>query len=198
MPNQQLNSLAPIPESYKPDRVGNAVIRLLRTSNDISTPEKLAALISDGNRLRYKDAEEDQRRVWIGLNIFALCRILHFQPPTAEDVELDSLLLDQMIMDNGKLSCLKREEMEEAFRRGIAKEYGEFYGITATSLVGFLRAYCRSEKRQAADAIIRAAEKEKEREGDKRFWKALLDREKIDGDFIPTWGPEKNFKKSEK
>lgn len=89
------------------------------------------------------------------------------------DVAIDCNFADQMIMDDEGIQCLKQVEMQEAFRRGIAKEYGEFYGITASSLVGFLRAFKTCEKRKKAIAILYAAEQKKVKTEDELFWKTL-------------------------
>lgn len=129
-------------------------MQIFRTSSDISSPEKLALVIGDTTIARYKDIPIETRKLWLGSQIYALCLILHYQTPSAEDVKLDCAFADQMIMDDEGIQCLKQVEMQEAFRRGIAREYGDFYGVTASSLVGFLKAYRTSKKRQDAIEIL--------------------------------------------
>ena len=151
----------------------DSAMQIFQTNNDISTPEKLAAVIADESIARYKDIPAEQRKLWIGSQIYALCLILHYQAPTATDVEMDCAFADQMIMDDSGISSLKQVEMQEAFRRGIAKEYGEFYGITASTLVGFLKAYRKSGKRAEALSQLYAAEVAKRRKDDSLFWETL-------------------------
>lgn len=173
MQNQQDNSLVPakryLPVLHKQD----SVTQIFQTSSDVSTPEKLALVIGDNTIARYKDIPADIRKRWIGSQIYALCLILHYQVPNEMDVAIDCNFADQMIMDDEGIQCLKQVEMQEAFRRGIAKEYGEFYGITASSLVGFLRAFKTCEKRKKAIAILYAAEQKKVKTEDELFWKTL-------------------------
>ena len=174
MQNQQDNSLAPA-KKYLPalPQHRDSAIQIFHTSSDVSTPEKLAAVIADPTIARYKDLPAETRQLWIGSQIYALCLILHYQAPAAEDVKLDCAFADQMIMDDEGIQCLKQVEMQEAFRRGIAKEYGEFYGITASSLVNFLKAYKASEKRAKALSLLNAAEQKRLKEEDELFWKTL-------------------------
>lgn len=105
-------------------------------------------------------------------------------------------MIDQAIMDDN-VRWLTQVEMQEAFRRGITKEYGEFFGITAGSVLQFLRGFMAGEKRQRAKALIRAEEARKEEEGKKRFWEEI-ERMKAEGLYVPTWGPNYNFKEDKK
>ena len=148
-------------------------MQIFRTNNDISTPEKLALVISDGTIARYADIPEGPRKLWIGSQIYALCMILHYQPPAPMDVEIDSAFADQMIMEDEGIRALKQVEMQEAFRRGISKEYGDFFGITAASLIGFLEGYMRSEKRAKAVGILRKQERDEQAAKDAKFWRAI-------------------------
>ena len=63
--------------------------------------------------------------------------------------------------------------MQEAFRRGINGEYGEFFGITAASLTGFLRGYMKAEKWQAMKAICYAEEQKKLKDGDRKLFEEM-------------------------
>ena len=148
-------------------------MQIFRTNSDISTPEKLAMVISDQSIARYRDIPEEPRKLWLGSQIYALCLILHYQPPSPMDVEIDANFADQMIMDDESVRSLKQVEMQEAFRRGIAREYGDFYGITASTLVQFLRAYRTSEKRAQAITLLYNQEQKELKEKDARFWEAI-------------------------
>ena len=176
MQNQQDNSLVPA-KRYLPalPQHRDSAIQIFQTSSDVSTPEKLAAVIADPSIARYKDLPANTRQRWIGSQIYALCLILHYQEPNPDDVKLDCAFADQMIMDDEGIQCLKQVEMQEAFRRGIANEYGKFYGITASSLVNFLKAYRTSEKRATAISILNSQEQQKRKAEDELFWKTLAE-----------------------
>ena len=166
-------------------------MQIFQTSSDISTPEKLAALLSNQAIARYKDLPPGIRKAWIGTQVYALSLILHYQTPNPMDVEIDSAFADQIIMED-EVASLRQVEMQEAFRRGIAKEYGDFYGITPATLLQFLKGYRASEKRQQAIAILYAKEKEETISQEKRleyelrahglqlpFWKSARDKKTV-------------------
>lgn len=161
-------------------------MQIFQTSNDISTPEKLASVISNPSIAKYRDIPEAIRKKWIGTQIYALCLILHYQAPSPVDVEVDCAFADQMIMDDKGLAALTQVEMQEAFRRGISKEYGEFYGITPSTLVGFIKAFRNSPKRQEAIAILYAQQKRKEMSA-KEQENRLLYELKSHGLQLPFW-----------
>ena len=57
-------------------------------------------------------------------------------------------------------------EMQEAFRKGAGKEYGDYFGITYASMLGFLRGYLKSEKKIRATQIVSKHLQEKQKELD--------------------------------
>ena len=169
-------------------------LQILRTSSSIATPEQLAALIQNPNVPKYCQLENEERLSWLCDQINALNYMTHSARITSEiDLLVEASMMDQAIMDNNAVRWLTQVEMQEAFRRGITKEYGDFFGITAGTVVQFLTGFMTGEKRQRAKALIREEESRKEKEGQERFWKEI-ERMKAEGKFTPTWGPEFNFK----
>lgn len=168
-------------------------LQILRTSSSIATPEQLAALIKNPDVPRYCNLDNDARLAWLCDQINALNYMTHSARASSEiDLLVEASMIDQAVMDDNAIRWLTQVEMQEAFRRGITKEYGEFFGITASSIVQFLRGFMSGEKRQRAKAIIRDEEARKEREGQQRFW-AEIERMKAEGKFTPTWGPDYVF-----
>lgn len=173
-------------------------LQILRTSNSIATAEQLASLIQNPDVPKFCQLDERTRKGWIGEQINALNYMTHAAKITSEiDLVVEASMIDQAIMDDNSIRWLTQVEMQEAFRRGITKEYGDFFGITASSIVQFLRGFMAGEKRQRAKAIIREQEARKEREGQQRFW-AEIERMKAEGTFVPTWGPNFDFKGGKK
>lgn len=173
-------------------------LQILRTSSSIDTPEKLAAVIQSRNIKKYFQLEDNERLAWLCDQINALNYMTHSARLTSEvDLLVEASMTDQAIMEDERVRWLTPIEMQEAFRRGITKEYGDFFGITAGSILQFLRGFMAGEKRQRAKEIIRAEEMRKEKEGEQRFW-AEIEEAKKRGTFIPTWGPNFNFKGEEK
>lgn len=166
-------------------------LQIVRTSSKIATAEQLAVVMQ--TEPRFYSLEEGSRIAWLGQQIIALNYMAHSQrTPNEYDLFIESSMLDQAIMEDDGLRGLTQIEMQEAFRKGIAKEYGEFYGITASSLIGFLKGFRSSAKRQGAIAILYAQEQkriaaEKEREN------RLLYELKVRG-FVNPWGKKEKRK----
>ena len=168
---------------------------ILRTSSSIATAEQLAALINNPNVPKFCQLSEGTRRRWLGQQINGLNYMAHSPKITSEiDLTIEASMLDQAIMGDGNIKWLTQVEMQDAFRRGVTREYGDYFGITAASLTGFLRSFMSGEKRKRAKDIILEEERKKRKEGDKRFF-TEIERLKAEGKFTPTWGPQYNFKK---
>lgn len=169
-------------------------LQILRTSSSIATAEQLAALIQNTSILKYCQLEADARLQWLCDQINALNYMTHSSRIESEiDLLVEASMIDQAIMDDN-VRWLTQVEMQEAFRRGITKEYGDFFGITASSIVQFLRGFMTGEKRQRAKAIIREKEAKKEREANERLWAEIQEMKKK-GLYVPSWGPNYDFKK---
>jgi len=100
------------------------------------------------------------------------------------------------MMDDPVISNLTSVEIQEAFRSGVTGVYGEFYGITPKSLLGFLKSYAGSEKKLEAHRMIAMRQREEDRKANERLW-AEIQAQKEKGMFVPTWGPKFNFKGEE-
>lgn len=177
-------------------------MQIISSGGDIATAEDLARLrlATDGNgaRLypRYRDGRDDQRLSWLNRQFFGLALIAH-QTVDPVTIKVDLFTLDREIMDHSVLRELTLVEMQEAFRRGIFKEYGDYYGLTAVSLVGFLKGFVRSEKKVAASSIIYKLEARKEQEDRSRFFRELYRAEKEGKVEVPDFSANRiNGKRS--
>ena len=99
--------------------------------------------------------------------------------------------------DDPVISNLTSVEIQEAFRAGVTGVYGDFYGITPKSLLGFLKSYVSSEKKLDAHRLITMRREKEDREANERVW-AEIQKAKANGMFVPTWGPDYDFKGGEK
>lgn len=158
-------------------------MQIISSGGNIATADDLARLrlATDdaGVRIypRYKDGRDEQRLSWLNKQFFGLALIAH-QTVDPTTIKVDLFTLDREIMDHSVLRELTLVEMQEAFRRGIFKEYGEYYGLTAVSLIGFLKGFVRSDKKVAASSIIYKLEAKKEQEANARFFRELYAAEK--------------------
>lgn len=127
------------------------------TSNNLpSIPdaESLAALRLDKSVPRYKDVAKDSRVSWLKSQIMTLNMIRH-QMVEGWQVEFDANVLDDFIMDDHFAKDYTFPEIKDAFKRGMMGDYGEFFGLTAESLYGFIKGYFMSEKKRKATEIVR-------------------------------------------
>lgn len=160
-------------------------LQIVRTSSRIATAEKLAVVMQ--TEPRFYSLEQGSRVAWLGQQIIALCYMVHTQrTPNEYDLFIESSTLDQAIMEDDGLRGLTQVEMQEAFRRGISHEYGDFFGITVPSLLGFLRGFRTCAKRMKAIAIMYGEEKARQKAEDELFWKTLAEA-KAKGFQIPDF-----------
>lgn len=161
-------------------------MRIISSGGDIATAEDLARIRletdKDGRRVhpRYGDGRDEQRLSWLNRQFLGLALIAH-QTVDPATIRVDLLTLDREIMEHSVLRELTLVEMQEAFRRGIFKEYGDYYGLTAVSLAGFLKGFARSEKKVAASSIIYRLGAKKEQEDRARFFRELHERSEKEG-----------------
>lgn len=155
-------------------------MQIASSGNKIATAEQLADLRSatneDGRRTypRYKDGGQEQRLSWLSRQLFGLALIAHINvdPMMAQ---VDIVTLDGEIMDNDYMKDMTLVEIQEAFRRGINREYGDYFGLSSISLSSFLRGFLRSDKKRSAAAIIRRRNAKKTAEAEISFQEQLKD-----------------------
>lgn len=130
----------------------------LMSSNIPAIPDAktLASVRMDKSIPHYKDLAQAQRVKWLKGEIMSLNMIRH---QMAEDwqVEFDAQALDEFIMDDHFAADYTFSEIKDAFKRGLMGDYGDYYGLTAESLYGFIRGYFMSEKKRTATRLVREA-----------------------------------------
>lgn len=170
---------------------------MVRTSNSIGTAGMLAAHLLSPNARRYRQGDEDKRKQWLFRQIGACYFIAHQKQPSWDAMTIDTDMLDASMIDDPVISNLTSVEIQEAFRSGVTGVYGEFYGITPKSLLGFLKSYVGSEKKLEAHRLIARRIEKENKEANERLW-AEIQEQKANGMFVPSWGPDFNFKGEEK
>lgn len=160
-----------------------AALQISKAGSEIATAEQLAnfraAVDAEGNRLhaRYADGGNRDRLDWLAKQFFGLSALTHTNL-TAESVSIDISALDERIMNDSILRDLTLAEMQEAFKNGVFKEYGDYFGLTAVSMYGFLKGFIRSEKKAVATAIFHRRHEQAERDAQSRFFRELYEAEK--------------------
>ena len=158
-------------------------LQIASSGSKMATAQQLAELRlarnADGTRMfpRYGECDMKSRISWLGDQFFGLGALLHVSV-SHDSVGVDCVALDNEIMDNGIMRELTLVEMQEAFRKGINREYGDYYGLSSVSMLGFLKGFVRSEKKQAASAIVYKRIEQEEREKDSLFFRRLYEAKK--------------------
>lgn len=170
---------------------------MVRTNNRIGTSEMLAAHLLDPTARRYREGDEGKRKEWLYQQMGACYFLAHQKLPSWDVLTIDTDVLDASMTDDPVISNLTSVEIQEAFRAGVTGVYGDFYGITPKSLLGFLKSYVSSEKKLDAHRLITMRREKEDREANERVW-AEIQKAKANGMFVPTWGPDYDFKGGEK
>ena len=153
-------------------------IQIASSGSKIATARQLADLrlakTSDGRNAypRYKDFDMKSRLSWLGDQFFGLAVLLHVSI-SVEAVSVDTVALDSEIMDNKVYRDLTLIEMQEAFRKGVNREYGDYYGLTSISMLGFIKGFMNSEKKREAVSIVCRQNMIDEQEATSRFFREL-------------------------
>ena len=170
---------------------------MVQTNNKVGTVEKLAAHLLSPNVRRYRQGDEGKRKQWLFRQIGACYFIAHQKQPSWESITIDTDMLDASMMDDAVISNLTSVEIQDAFRAGVTGVYGEFFGVSPKSLLGFLKSYVASEKKIEAHRLITQRQVQEDKAANERLW-AEIQAQKAKGMFVPSWGPKFNFKKEEK
>lgn len=173
-----------------------AALKTYRTnSSPVRTGEALADLRTDGVTPHYQYIADEDRKDWVVQEIFTLGFLSHSNIDAAV-VMLDAGAFDEAVMRDNAMRDLTLVEMHEAFVAGFTGDYGDYFGITARSLVGFLRGYLRSEKKLESARIIQKRDEQAEAERTARFWRELNQAEKEGRITIPKFGSGKEARRS--
>lgn len=128
----------------------------LLTSSSIATVDGLVSYRK--TRPHYGSVPREARLKWMAKEISILSAMQH-QNTDAGMITFDAVTLDDMMSEDPAIMDLTQLEIMEAFRKGLRGVYGEFYGLTASSLYHFLSGYMKSEKKIAATRKILGEQK---------------------------------------
>ena len=166
---------------------------MVRTNSKVGTVELLAQHLLDPNARRYRQGDEDKRKQWLYRQVGGCYFLSHQKIPSWDALTIDTDVLDASMIDNPVIANLTSVEIQEAFRAGVTGVYGEFYGITPKSLLGFLKSYTETDKKIEAHRLIAMRREKEDKDANERLWQEIQ-AQKAKGMFVPTWGPKYNFK----
>lgn len=170
----------------------------LRTSSDdtpaIATAQALAEIRLDERRYpHYRNIAQPARMKWIAGQYQFLASIARIQITDPREPVMMASMLDEMIAKDSDMVELTLPELADAFKNGVFGLYGEFYGLSAPNLFGFIDSFLASQKKKEASAIVlksreQAYEEKKaaEKEEMQRRIRAEIEEAKRNGSFVPT------------
>ena len=161
-------------------------LQFLQTTNDIATAEQLAMVRMNPQIPRYGQLPIATRVNWMKDQLFVLSYLRHIKDPNPLDILIDAQSTDKSIMESDEYRHLTQVEIQDAFNKGINGEYGDFFGITTSTLSGFLRGYMKAEKWQKAKAIVYSREKERQEEEERRLHRAIYEK-RLKEFKMPFW-----------
>lgn len=141
----------------------------------------------------YKNIPKGKRIEWVATEIKMLADITRAKNFDAKDSIIIAAALDEVVMEDFYASDLTFPEIRDSFKKGVFGIYGEFKGLSAPNLYGFLNSYLLSENKKASAEMVRkekekflAEKKRKEREEEQRKIWAEIEEAKKNGTFVPT------------
>ena len=169
-------------------------IQIYQTNDSIAIPtaESIAAIRLNPEYPRYESIQQQARLKWMAKTVMKLNKMRH-NDITANEAMIDAAALDARMMQDMYMKDLTLPEIEDAFNDGMFGVYGEYFGITAMTLYGFLDGFINSEKKAEAAKIIRKTKDQLRAEKTKREYEeqqkkimAEIEEAKRSGTFVPT------------
>ena len=169
----------------------------LRSNESVQSfsPESLAELRRDKtHNPAFPTLPEKGRLQWLSTQLLFIANTLRIKDYDVRDATLAAGLIDGEIREDTQLSRLSAQEINYAMVKGSIGRYGDFFGLTAKTIIDWLRAFCESSLSTEATAINNAlwleSHKQKEqarREEEQRKLRAEIEEAKRNGTFVPQY-----------
>lgn len=166
----------------------------------IGGAESLAAIRLDEKRYpHYRNIPRPNRIEWMSGEVKTLAEIARTKDFGGKEAIMTASVLDEMISQDRYMADLTLPEIHDAFKNGVFGLYGEFYGISAPNLYGFLGDFLNSEKKMEASKMVLKTKEQmlaersrREREEQQKRITAEIEEAKRNG-FVPDrhwWKPK--------
>ena len=96
------------------------------------------------NSPRYRDTAPEIRQRWL-VNKIAYCNAINHSRQDAEVLKVDAAALDAAMMQDRAIADLTAPEISFAMYHGTMGEYGEYYGLTPRTFMGFFREFFKTD-----------------------------------------------------
>lgn len=117
---------------------------LVLTNNDLPITSVKSLVEIRKTSPRYKDEEPAARQKWLKEKLI-YCNAINHQKPDARMLQIDVAALDEGMMHDQHIADLTATEITFAMFHGVLGEYGEYYGLTPKTFMGFFREYLKTD-----------------------------------------------------
>lgn len=175
----------------------NKAIQLQTSNNNLPAIDSAATLavirMDEEKYPHYRNIPQLERMKLVAGEIQFLASIMRIKDFDKREPVLMATALDDMMREDKDMMELTMAEISVAFKNGVFGLYGEFFGLTAPNLFGFLNSFLESSlKREATDMVIKSRKQAylertaAEREERQRKIQAEIEEAKRNGTFVPT------------
>lgn len=173
-------------------------IQLRTSSNElpaIPTSQSLAQIRMDEEHFpHYRNiVPAEGRWEWLATQMIYLAQLARIRDFDGKTAILMATALDEMMLQHKDIADLTLPEIADAFKGGVFGFYGEFYGLSAPNLYGFICGFLESsKKKEATDLVLKSkvqAYRERtraEQEERQRAIRAEMEEAERNGTFVPT------------
>ena len=109
------------------------------------------------NSPRYKDTAPEVRLRWL-TNRIAYCNMINHTRQDIEVFKVDAAALDSAMIQDRAIADLTAPEISFAMYHGVMGEYGEYYGLTPRTFMGFFREFFKTDIKYCVTQEERKAE----------------------------------------
>ena len=136
----------------------------LRTNNDTPIVSVRSLLDIRKTSPRYRDVDSAERQAWLMEKII-YCNALNHTKPDPNFLKVDTAALDEAMMKDAKIADLTAPEISFAMFHGTMGEYGDYFGLTARTFLGFFREFFKTDIKFCVEQ-----EEKKEKEPERGTW----------------------------
>ena len=97
----------------------------------------------------YRDVPPEYRIPWLTQRL-VYANALNHQKADPQMLKVDAAALDKAMVENSRIGDLTQSEIDYAMFHGQMGDYGEYFGLTPKTFMGFFRAFLKTPVKEAA------------------------------------------------
>lgn len=97
----------------------------------------------------YRDVPQEFRLPWLTQRL-VYANAMNHQKADPQMLKVDATALDRAMVESYRIGDLTQSEIEYAMFHGLVGDYGEYFGLTPKTFMGFFRAFLKNPVKEAA------------------------------------------------